>query len=319
MIDPSLLVPFAAALAALSVSAIGWSAYILAHGPKVKIKKRLSALKPERSADQSARRKSLVTKLRQDETDKERGYRLREQLLQAGLDIMVWQYLLFSVGLTAMIFSAVFLSVHKFPVAVFVALSVGVGLPKFVLGLLAKRRVQRFTGQLADGIDIVVRGIRSGLPLGECIAMIGREMPDPIGEEFRVMAEGQKLGMSLQEVLTRTVERMPIAELRYFAIVVSIQLQTGGNLSETLTKLSEVLRSRKRMRDKVQAFSSEAKASAMIIGSLPFVVMILLSAMSPQYVGVLFTTDPGNVILFVGAMTEIIGIFVMRAMINFEA
>ncbi len=319
MSETARLLPLIVALATFSLFGLGYVGYVLTRGPRSKIKRRLSAFTVEKALEQSPKRRALLQKLKQEQADKGRGYRLREQLLQAGLDYKVWHYIALSGGMAAVVFGIAFLLFHKLPMAFFAALILGVGMPKLVLGILAKRRVKRFSGQLADSIDIVVRGIRSGLPLGECVAIIGREMPDPIGAEFRLMAEGQKLGLSLQEVLTRTVERMPIAELRYFAIVVGIQQQTGGNLAETLAKLSDVLRSRKRLRDKVLAYASEAKASAMIIGSLPFVVMLLLAVMSPHYVGILFTTDPGNVILFVGAVTEGIGIFVMRNMINFEA
>ncbi len=314
------LLPFAVATLTLAIVGFGWSVYAILYGTRARVKRRLSDFVVDLSKDQTIpQRRSLVEKLKQEQKDKERGYRLREQLLQAGLDIKVWHYLALSGGLTLAAFLVALLIIPKFLGAVLTAIILGVGLPKIVLGVLAKRRVKIFTGQLADSIDIVVRGIRSGLPLGECINIIGREMPDPIGAEFRLMSEGQKLGLSLQEVLNRTVERMPVAELRYFAIVIAIQQQTGGNLAETLAKLSDVLRARKRMRDKVQAYASEAKASAMIIGSLPFIVMGLLAIMSPKYIGILFTTDPGNVILFTGGLTEIMGIFVMRNMINFEA
>lgn len=319
MTDLSQFLPVVVAVTTLALCAIGWMLYLVVQGPQAKIKRRLSAYTVERAVHQAPKRKVLVQTIKTETHDKQRGYRLREQLLQAGFDVQVWQYLAFSAGITVTVLGVGAIGLHKVFPALLGALIIGVGFPKIVLGILAKRRVQRFSQQLADGIDIVVRGIRSGLPLGECIAIIGREMPDPIGAEFRLMAEGQKLGLSLQEVLTRTVERMPIAELRYFAIVIAIQQQTGGNLAETLAKLSDVLRSRKRMREKVQAYASEAKASAMIIGSLPFVVMALLAVVSPQYLGVLFTTDPGNVILFVGGLTEIMGVLVMRNMINFES
>ena len=318
MTEAAWFLPLLAGAFTLFIAGFGWSVYAVLYGQRARIKRRLSAFAVDLAKDQTPKRKMLIEKLRQEQKDKGRGYRLREQLLQAGLDFKLWHYVSFSGAMTAVAFAAALATTHKPMGALLAAIILGIGGPKVVLGILAKRRVAIFSGQLADSIDIVVRGIRSGLPLGECIAIIGREMPDPIGAEFRLMTEGQKLGLSLQDVLNRTVERMPVAELRYFAIVIAIQQQTGGNLAETLAKLSEVLRARKRMRDKVQAYASEAKASAMIIGSLPFVVMLMLAVMSPQYVGILFTTDPGNIILFVGGLTEIMGIFVMRNMINFE-
>jgi tight adherence protein B len=204
------------------------------------------------------------------------------------------------------------------PVSALGAAILGLGLPKFVVGVLAKRRVGQFGGQFPDAIDIIVRGIRSGLPLAECIGIISSEMSDPIGAEFRSIVEAQKLGMSLQSAVARAVIRMPIADLRYFSIVIAIQQQTGGNLAETLAKLSDVLRGRKRMRDKIAAYASEARASALIIGSLPIVVILALAALAPHYIGLLFSTDLGNVLLAVGAITEVSGVWVMRKMINFD-
>lgn len=319
MADLATFLPIVIAILTLALVGFGWSVYSLMYGRRTRIKRRLAVFVVDLSKDANPRRRAVLEKLRQEQKDKGRGYRLREQMLQAGLDFKVGHYLAFSGMLTTILFGLDLVVTQKPVGAVLLAVIFGVGAPKFVLGVLAKRRVALFSGQLADAIDVIVRGIRSGLPLGECINIIGREMPDPIGAEFRQMSEGQKLGLSLQEVLGKTVERMPVAEMRYFAIVIAIQQQTGGNLAETLAKLSEVLRARKRMRDKVQAYSSEAKASAMIIGSLPFIVMALLAILAPQYVGVLFSTDTGNVILFAGGMTEMMGIFVMRNMINFEA
>jgi tight adherence protein B len=302
----------------LTLAAIGWSFYLLVYGAQSRVKRRMAQFAAHKTTDQTPKRRALTTLIKPEHKDKDRGYRLRQQMLQAGLDIRIWHYLIFSGGLTLALLAAGLLITQKPLPTLLTAVILGIGAPKILLGILATRRVRLFSGQLADSIDIVVRGIRSGLPLGECINIIGREMPDPIGAEFRLMAEGQKLGLSLQEVLKRAVDRMPVPELSYFSIVIAIQQQTGGNLADTLAKLSEVLRARKRMREKVQAYASAAKASAMIIGSLPFVVMLLLALMSPKYLGVLFTTNQGNIILFVGAMTEIMGIFVMRNMINFE-
>jgi tight adherence protein B len=165
---------------------------------------------------------------------------------------------------------------------------------------------------------VVVRGMRSGLPLTECINIIGREMPDPLGAEFRLVTEGQKLGLSLQESLERVLERNPTPDFRYFTIVLAIQQQTGGNLAETLAKLSELLRGRARMRDKIKAYSSEATASALIIGSLPLVVAALLLVVSHEYVMVLFNTEAGNVLLVIGALMMGAGALIMRKMISFD-
>ncbi|RAU20939.1 pilus assembly protein TadB [Paramagnetospirillum kuznetsovii] len=312
----------AALLVALAV--LGWSMVSLIHGPRARIKRRLAALTGTAShARRSARqpkRKSVQSRLKQVEgaRARKRGYKLREELMQAGIHVEVWQYLAASGGFALLLFILASLMGMSGLWSMLSALVLGIGLPKVVLTLRAKRRVGRFTGQFADAIDVVVRGIRSGLPLGECVNIIGREMEDPIGAEFRLITEGQKLGLGLQDVLARAVERTPTAELRYFANVIAIQQQTGGNLADTLAKLSEVLRARKRMRDKVQAFASEARASAYIIGSLPLVVITALAGLAPNYIEILFTTDTGNILLFTGGVTEVVGLLVMRRMINFD-
>jgi tight adherence protein B len=164
----------------------------------------------------------------------------------------------------------------------------------------------------------VIRGIRSGLPLGECLMVIGREMREPVAGEFRMVTEGIRLGMTMEEALKRLWERVPTPEVRFFAVVIGIQQQTGGNLAETLSKLSEMLRARKRMRDKVQAMSTEAKTSAGIIGSLPILVGLALTFVATDYIALLFTHSLGNWILAGGAGVMSLGVLVMRQMINFE-
>lgn len=313
----------------IALGFFGWSMYRMLHGPQAKIRRRLaiiagtqsnSAPDRQRRAGQQERRRSVQARLKEIETARERarGYRLREQLRLAGLDIEIWHYLAASGVLCVVVLFAARLASLGWLGSLLTGLIIGFGLPKLVVGFMAKRRVGKFTGLFSDAIDIVVRGIRSGLPLGECLNIIGREMPDPVGLEFRSIIEAQKLGITLQDALNRSVARMPIPELRYFSIVIAIQQQTGGNLAETLAKLSDVLRARKRMRDKVQAYASEAKTSAYIIGSLPFIVILALAGLAPHYIGILFTTDTGNMLLFIGGMTEITGLLVMRKMINFD-
>jgi tight adherence protein B len=183
---------------------------------------------------------------------------------------------------------------------------------------LAGRRIANFTASFADAIDIITRGIRSGLPISETFNIIVQDMPDPLGAEFRILVESQRLGVTLDAALARACERVPTAELRFFAIVLSIQQSTGGNLAETLAKLSDVLRGRKRLRDKIQAMSGEAKASAVIIGALPPLVGLLLAAVAPHYIGILLAAPIGHVILGAGAGLMGVGILVMRQMINFD-
>lgn len=285
-----------------------------------RLKRRLAALKVGAPHSGQARRKSVKARLEQVQKGRARtpGWQLREQLAQANIRVPVLAYLAFSLSLAGLVMLGL-LAFELPPLwAALGAVILGIGCPKLVVTVLAKRRLGRFTGQFADAIDVVVRGIRSGLPLGECVAIIGREMPDPIGAEFRHVYESQRLGLTLHEALARAVERMPTAELRYFATVTAIQQQTGGNLADTLAKLSEILRARKRMRDKVQALASEARASAWIIGSLPVCVMGVLTLTAPKFVGILFHTPTGHVLLFIGGMTMAVGAAVMAKMIHFD-
>lgn len=285
-----------------------------------RLKRRLAALKGEASPQGGRRRTSAKARLEQARKGRARGlgWRLREQLAQANIGLSPWAYGTVSLGLAGAIGGGL-LAADLPPLwAALGAVILGIGAPKLLVSVLAARRLSRFTGQFADAIDVVVRGIRSGLPLGECVAIVGREMPDPLGAEFRKVFESQRLGLTLHEALARAVERMPTAELRYFATVTAIQQQTGGNLADTLAKLSDILRARKRMRDKVQALASEARTSAWIIGSLPVLVMLVLAVTAPEFVGILFHTATGHVLLFVGGLTMAVGAAVMAKMIHFD-
>ncbi len=243
---------------------------------------------------------------------------IREQIMQTGLDLGVGTYLVISavVGVVA----ALGVLVAGFPVwQAGLAFLIGLILvPKFFIKKIAKGRQKKFTKNFADAIDLIVRGIRSGLPINECFSVIAREFEAPLGEEFRLLVEGQNLGMTIDDLMARGIQRLPTAEYKFFAIVTQIQRQTGGNLAETLSNLSRVLRERKKMRDKAQAMASEAKASAMIIGSLPFIVGTLLSIVNPAYIAVLFTTETGNMLVGGGLFWMFCGTMVMRQMINFD-
>ena len=270
------------------------------------------------------RRKSVQAKLKEAEARRTKKgiYKLREEMIQAGLEEVSPGQFLAGIALAALVATVVFyvmgmpflgiLGLAVIPVALVF------GLPKFVLGYLIKRQAKAFIRLFADALDVIIRGVKAGLPVPECISIIGREMPDPVGSEFRLISEGARLGMTLEECLDRAVSRVPTPELRFFAIVLMIQRQTGGNLADTLGKLSDVLRGRKKMRDKVQAMSGEAKASAGIIGSLPIVVGTLLSLVAPEYIGLLFTTSTGHKLIAGGLTWMGIGVFVMNNMISFD-
>jgi tight adherence protein B len=192
------------------------------------------------------------------------------------------------------------------------------GFPRWLLSFLRKRREARFIDGLADAVDIIVRGVKAGLPLGDCIRMITMESSEPLKTEFRLIMETQAIGMPLGEACGKLYERTPLPEANFFGIVVAIQQKAGGNLSEALGNLSKVLRDRKKMRAKIQAMSQEAKASAAIIGALPIAVMILVYITSPQYITLLFTNPMGHIMLAGSAVWMTMGVLVMKKMINFD-
>lgn len=297
---------------------------------RARLKRRISAVAGtttvqtdnKANRDSGRKRGELQARLKQAEKDKSkassRAAAYRRDLQRAGLSMSLQKFLWLCAAL-GLVAGAIYLLLGYPPIgAPPVAITVGFGLPRLVVRWLGKRRVNKFTHLFADAVDVMVRGIKSGLPVGECLNIIARESPDPVGEIFREIVEAQRLGVTTEEALERAHERLPTAELRFFSIVLSIQQQTGGNLAETLGNLSNILRARKRMKDKIKAMSSEARASAMIIGSLPFMVSGMLALTSPDYIMLLFTDDLGNVLLMGGLCWMAIGVFIMKQMVNFE-
>jgi tight adherence protein B len=192
------------------------------------------------------------------------------------------------------------------------------GVPRWVVNFLRKRRMAKFLDEFANASDVIVRGVKAGLPLNDCIKIIANEAAEPVRSEFRHIVETQALGVPLADAVAKLPERVPVPEANFFAIVVAVQARAGGNLSEALGNLSRVLRDRRKMKGKIGAMSMEAKASAAIIGALPIVVMILVYITSPNYIMLLFTEQLGNVILGASAVWMTMGILVMRRMINFD-
>ena len=293
--------------------------------PKVRLKQRMESIGTIANTGnvsakaESRRQKRIQDKLKGIGEEKKKegvGDKISAALLQAGLQVEVPSFIMVCIGLGVAGLIGAFI-VGAPPLAIpAVGIAAGAGLPKLVLGRMAKKRQNHFTQHFAEAIDVITRGIRSGLPVGECLAVIAREFEGPVGEEFTLVVEGQKLGMTLDDILARALRRIPTPEFKFFAIVLQIQRQTGGNLADTLENLSEVLRDRKRMKDKITALSSEAKSSAAIIASLPFFVLGMLSLVNPAYVATLFTD--GIHLVFIGLGLMGVGIFVMAQMINFE-
>src|SRR5438128_5017348 len=203
-------------------------------------------------------------------------------------------------------------------VALGIGFAMGCGMPLWLLKFLKKRREAKFLKSFPDAVDIIVRGIKAGLPLLDSMRIITTDAPEPLKSEFRAIIETQAIGMPLGEACGKLYESIPVAEANFFGIVIAIQQKSGGNLSEALGNLSKVLRERKKMRAKIQAMSMEAKASAAIIGSLPLIVMGLVYATTPKYIALLWQTDSGNIMLLCSAFWMACGIFIMKKMINFD-
>jgi tight adherence protein B len=275
------------------------------------------------SADQSSNRKKAVAdSLKEIEQRQKMGEKisLGLRLERAGLDMSPHNFWILSLicgGVSGVLFWALVPGLH--PVA---ALAVGfvalLGIPRWVVAHLTKRRQKKFTSEFANAIDVIVRGVKAGLPLLECLQVIARESPEPIKTEFRAVVEQQRLGVPMQECFERMMSRLPLAEVKFFAIVIGIQASAGGNLSEALGNLAGVLRDRKQMAAKIKAMSAEATASAAVLACLPFAVMILVYLTSPRYIELLWTTTTGKFQLLIGATMMTMGTLVMRKMINFK-
>ena len=243
---------------------------------------------------------------------------LKMQIQQAGLQLELRTFYLMSIGFGATATVAALVGGVPLLYAAGVFFACAFGLPRWIIMFLRKRRMAQFLEEFPNAIDVIVRAIKSGLPLNDGIRLIANEAREPVKSEFRRIVEAQQLGVSTPDACQRMHEHMPVPEANFFAIVIQIQQQAGGNLSEALGNLSKVLRARKQMKAKVSAMSMEAKASAAIIGSLPFVVTFLVYLTSPDYIMLLFTDPTGNLIIGVSLIWMSIGIFVMRQMINFE-
>ncbi len=205
------------------------------------------------------------------------------------------------------------------PIGAGAGLFVGaLGLPRWGLGFMVSGRQKKFSNQLADAIDVIVRGVKSGLPLNQCLRIISTESPEPLRAEFQTLCDSLTMGVLLDQSMARMYDRMPLPEVNFFSIVLVIQQKTGGNLSESLGNLSAVLRSRKLMKEKVKALSAEANASAMIIGCLPLAVMAMVYFTRPDYISLLFTHPLGHLILLGAAVMMSMGIFIMQKMVNFK-
>ena len=323
------------ALAAFSAAALGYGVLYNKIEADKKSAHRLNRVKAaetdrnkvnaarDRISEANKRRKTMQEMLKtledkQKENDKRKSPPLADRIMQAGLPISVQQFYMVSAVFGLVIGFFAFVTNGTLLVAGGAAIVGGLGLPRWILSFLRKRRFKAFLEEFPNALDVMVRSIKSGLPLNDAIRMIASEGQEPVRTEFRRVVEAQQMGLSVPEACARLYTRIPLSEANFFAIVIAIQAQAGGNLSEALGNLSRVLRDRRKMKAKVSALSMEAKASAVIIGALPFIVATLVYLTSPEYMMVLFTDPRGHMIMGASAVWMSIGIFVMRNMINFE-
>jgi tight adherence protein B len=311
--------------------ALGGAAFAFTGGDE-KAQKRVAAVaKPAGSArgrpgtaiqDAAQKRKNVAVMLKDVEKNraaKKERPTMRRRLEQAGFPKANPRTYWIICGVLAALAAAVAFVTHQNPLVIALAMfGVGLGLPRWVLGFLTNRRKKKFTENFATAIDVIVRSVRSGLPTNEALRIVAREIPNPVGSEFHNLVESLKVGVTLDQAMKRMLESMPTPEVGFFSIVMTIQSRSGGNLSEALGNLAFVLRDRKRLQGKIKAMSSEAKASAMIIGSLPPGVMGIVYLTTPSYIAKLFTERAGNLMLLFCVFWMSCGIMVMRKMINFK-
>jgi tight adherence protein B len=314
-------------LAAASVGGIAWVfLYPLLSGERQAEKRMASVAKPERVATKAARAAPKLRRDQLEETLKELESRRKKQknpplgvrIEQAGLSWSKQQFMIISGVLGLVAFVAVLVLNGGILGALGLAFGAGFGLPRWILSFLKKRRHDKFLENFPDAVDIIVRGIKAGLPLLDSMKVIVADAPEPVKTEFRAIVETQTIGLPLGEACGRLYERIPLPEANFFGIVVAIQQKAGGNLSEALGNLSRVLRDRKKMKAKIKAMSMEAKASAGIIGSLPILVMGVVYIVSPDYIELLWTTPLGRMLLAGSAVWMLLGIMTMKKMINFD-
>jgi len=325
-----LLPILAAVLAFITIGGVGW---VLVGGDDsssqaVKRAKTMGGVRAEAAASAKgaaaantpeARRKQILLQLQEvDRRQRKARMTMGAKLKQAGLSLPVRTFVIISVAAGLVGALLAFVLGANIIIVLGVGVAAGLGLPRWIIGMKAKARMKKFSLAFADAIDILVRGIKTGLPVHDCFKIIARESPEPLAGEFRTLVEGMGVGLTLAQALDKMYERMPTPELKFFAIVIAIQQKSGGNLAEALGNLTTVLRARRMMVEKIKALSSEAIASAGIIASLPPMVMILVMLTNPSYMMLMFTDIRGQVMLMGAGLWMAIGVFVMKRMISFK-
>jgi tight adherence protein B len=295
--------------------------------PSKALKRRIELVKERHGDVIAGNAQAQIRKLFAERSNRIEGYAstlipkpalLRKRLEMTGREISLGKYAMICLGIVAFVMAALVLRGAPFLLAFFLGVFLGVGGPHFVIGFLIKRRLNKFNVNFPDAIELMVRGLRSGLPITETLGIVASEIPGPVGVEFRMVSDKMKIGRTMETALQETADRLGTAEFQFFVITLAIQRETGGNLAETLSNLADVLRKRAQMKLKIRAMSSESKASAYIVGSLPFVVFTLVWFINPGYMGGFFT-DQRLIVAGIGGLIWMsMGGFIMAKMVNFE-
>ena len=321
-----MLVTIIIAVGVLGFLALG---YMALSGPSASkaVKRRLELLKERHGDTMAANAQAQIRKLLAARNTKIDGIMatlvpkpalLRKRLDQTGRKVTIGKYATISLAITIGVMGLMMMKGMPFLFAIMFGLFVGLGVPHFVVGKMILKRLKKFNANFPDAIELMVRGLRSGLPITETLGIVSSEVPGPVGEEFRAVADRMKIGRTMDAALQETADRLGTAEFQFFVITLAIQRETGGNLAETLSNLADVLRKRTQMRLKIRAMSSESKASAIIVGSLPFIVFTLVYMINPTYMANFFI-DQRLIVAGIGGLVWMgLGVFIMAKMVNFE-
>jgi tight adherence protein B len=310
------------------VGALGL-AFMAMRGPSAakSVKRRIELIKERHGDVIAGNAQAQIRKLFAERASRWEGYAstlipkpalLRKRLEMTGKEISLAKYAMICIGVVAFVTVLLLFRGAPFILSLLLGIFFGIGGPHFVIGRLIKRRVAKFNSNFPDAIELMVRGLRSGLPITETLGIVASEITGPVGVEFRIVADKMKIGRTMEAALQDTADRLGTPEFQFFVITLAIQRETGGNLAETLSNLADVLRKRAQMKLKIRAMSSESKASAYIVGSLPFLVFGLVYMMNPKYMGGFFTDQRLMVAGIGGMIWMAIGAGIMAKMVNFE-
>jgi tight adherence protein B len=310
------------------VGALGL-AFMAMRGPSAgkAVKRRMELIKERHGDVIAGNAQAQIRRLFAERANKWEGYAstlipkpalLRKRLEMTGKNISLAKYVSICFGALAFVTVALVFRGAPIVLSLMLGMLLGIGGPHFVIGKMIKRRVNKFTTNFPDAIELMVRGLRSGLPITETLGIVASEIQGPVGVEFRIVADKMKIGRTMEAALQETADRLGTAEFQFFVITLAIQRETGGNLAETLSNLADVLRKRAQMKLKIRAMSSESKASAYIVGSLPFVVFTLVWMINPHYMAGFFSDQRLMVAGMGGIVWMGIGAAIMAKMVNFE-